>query len=117
VEGVIALGWATAEGTRDLAALSRMRAFVSLTSNEGALPSLAQIVIPVATHAETFGTFVNAKGVAQQFKRAVFPAEGVRAAWEVLAELGRALGRDLQLKSLSEVRAALPKVAPQEAQV
>jgi NADH-quinone oxidoreductase subunit G len=119
VDGVLALGWASAESAEELASLSGLKAFVSLSSNEGALPSLAQVVIPVAVHAETAGTFVNGKGIAQQFKRAVFPPEGVRAAWETLGALSRALGRDIGLSSLSDVRAALPapKARAQEAQV
>jgi NADH-quinone oxidoreductase subunit G len=117
VEGVLALGWASAESAAELAPLAQLRAFVSLTSNEGELPSLAQVVVPVASHVETFGTFVNAKGIAQQFKRAVFAPEGVRPAWETLNLLARALGRDVRFGTLNELRAALPKVAAQEAQV
>jgi len=117
VEGVIALGWASAETPEELAPLGSLKAMVSLTSNEGALPSVAQVVIPVAVHAETAGTFVNGKGVAQQFKRAVFPPDGVKPAWEALAGLAKELDKDIRLGSLSEVRAALPAVRAQEAQV
>ncbi len=117
VEGVVALGWASAESAADLAPLAALKAHVSLTSNEGALPSVAHVVIPVAVHAETAGTFVNGKGIAQQFKRAVFPPEGVKPAWEVIATLGKELGKDIRFSSLSEVRAALPAVRMQEAQV
>jgi NADH-quinone oxidoreductase subunit G len=118
VEGVIALGWASAEHVDELAPLARLRAFVSLTSNEGALPSLAQVVVPVAVHAETFGTFVNDKGIAQQFKRAVFPPEGVKPAWETLGLLAKALGRSARFATLKDVRAALPATtSAQEAQV
>jgi NADH-quinone oxidoreductase subunit G len=114
IEGVLALGWASEESAHDLAPLRALKAVVSLTSSEGSLPAVANVVIPVTVHAETSGTFVNAKGVAQQFKRAVFPPEGVKPAWEALALLAQALGVDLRLGSLKEVRAALP--APQPAQ-
>jgi NADH-quinone oxidoreductase subunit G len=117
VEGVIALGWASAESAAELAPLAGLASFISLSSNEGDLPSVASVVIPVATHAETHGTFINAKGIAQQFKRAVFPPDGVRAAWETLDTLARALGREATFGSLKAVREALPKVASQEAQV
>jgi NADH-quinone oxidoreductase subunit G len=116
LEGVLALGWATSESAEELAPLAKLK-LVSLSSNEGALTSLASLVVPVAVHAETSGTFVNAKGLAQQFKRAVFPPEGVKAAWETLAALGKALDRDLRLGSLNEVRAALPAPKAQEAHV
>jgi NADH-quinone oxidoreductase subunit G len=117
VEGVIALGWASAESAAELSPLAGLACFISLSSNEGDLPSAASVVIPVATHAETHGTFINAKGIAQQFKRAVFPPDGVRAAWETLDTLARALGREATFGSLKAVRAALPTVASQEAQV
>jgi class 3 adenylate cyclase len=55
---------------------------------------------------------------AEQFKRAVFPAEGIRSAWETLAALSQQIGRDIGLGSLKEVRAALPAPKPaQEAHV
>jgi NADH-quinone oxidoreductase subunit G len=108
IDGVLSLGWASAESAAELAPLGKLKVHVSLTSNEGALPSVAQVVIPVTVHAETAGTFVNGKGVAQQFKRAVFPPEGVKPAWEALSSLAKALGKDIRFGSLSEVRAALP---------
>jgi NADH-quinone oxidoreductase subunit G len=114
IEGMIALGWAAAEHIEELEPLRRLKALVSLTSNEGALPKLASVVVPVAVHAETFGTFVNGKGIAQQFKRAVFPPEGVRAAWETVGLLAKALGRTPRFASLKDVRGALP--APKSAQ-
>lgn len=116
VQGVLALGWASTETEAELEPLARLP-LVSLTSNEGPLPSVATVVVPVTVHAEAFGTFVNAKGKAQQFKRAVLPTEGVRPAWEVIGHLAKALGRELSLGSLREVRAALPQPATQEAQV
>ena len=119
IDGVVALGAFTDETAEELAPLGKLKAFVSLTSNEGALPSLAQVVIPVAAHVETFGTFVNGKGIAQQFKRAILPPDGIVAAWEVAQALARALGRDLSFGSLPDIRAALPAPQPtaQEAQV
>jgi NADH-quinone oxidoreductase subunit G len=110
VEGVLALGWASAESAAELAPLAKLK-LISLSSNLGALPSIAKVVVPVAVHAETFGTFVNAKGVGQQFKRAVNPPESVRSAWETLAALSQQIGRDIRLGSLKEVRAALPDPA------
>jgi NADH dehydrogenase/NADH:ubiquinone oxidoreductase subunit G len=118
VEGVLALGAASAESVHDLAPLRALKTVVSLTSGEGSLSAVANVVIPVAVHAECSGTFVNAKGIAQQFKRAVFPPEGVKPGWEALALLGQAIGLDLGLGTLHEVRAALPVPQPaREAQL
>jgi NADH-quinone oxidoreductase subunit G len=107
VQVVLALGWASKESAAELSALAKIPV-ISLTSNEGALPSIASIVIPVAVHAETSGTFTNRRGLAQQFKRAIHAPPGIKPAWEVLAELGRALGASLDLGKLEDVRRALP---------
>ncbi|HEY6879082.1 MAG TPA: molybdopterin-dependent oxidoreductase, partial [Polyangiales bacterium] len=119
VDSVLALGHLTAETAEELAPLAKLKTFVSLASNEGVLPSLANVVIPVAIHAETNGTFVNYKGIAQQFKRAIFAPEGVKSGWETIDALSVALGKQPAFGSLKAVRAALPNVtAPtQEAQV
>jgi NADH-quinone oxidoreductase subunit G len=115
IEGVIALGFAAAESAETLSPISRLRASVTFAANEGPLAAAANVVVPVAGHAECAGTFVNAKGKAQQSKRAVFAPEGVRGGWESLGTLAKLLGADLGFGSLNEVRAALPAV--QEAHV
>jgi NADH-quinone oxidoreductase subunit G len=106
VEAVVALGWASAEDAAALAPLRSLKAVVSLTSNTGALPDVASVVIPVASFAEKDGTFVNAKGVAQHFDRVVRPPDGVHAAWQTLVELSAKLGKPLQLTQLAQVRDA-----------
>jgi NADH-quinone oxidoreductase subunit G len=106
VEAVIALGWASAEDAAALAPLRALKVMVSLSSNEGALPDVASIVVPVASFAEKEGTFVNAKGMAQHFDRAIRPPEGVKPAWTTLVELARDLGKPLALTQLAEVRQA-----------
>jgi NADH dehydrogenase/NADH:ubiquinone oxidoreductase subunit G len=85
---------------------------ISFTSNEGALPSLATVVVPVAVHAEMHGTFTNRAGLAQQFKRAIHAPPGIKPAWESLLDLARALGANLNLGKLEDVRRALPASTP-----
>src|SRR5688572_4934629 len=93
VEGAVVLGWASAESVHELAPLSKLKTVISLSSNEGALPGVASVVLPVSSHAESSGTFINRKGIAQTFKRAVFSPEGVKPAWEVVSALSKAAGR------------------------
>jgi NADH-quinone oxidoreductase subunit G len=114
LNAVLALGWASAE---DAAALAPLRgvATISLSSNAGALPGVASVVIPVATHAEAEGTFVNAKGMAQRFWAAVAPPTGVRPAWEVLAALATLAGKEAGFTSIAELRRAMPPGATGEA--
>jgi NADH-quinone oxidoreductase subunit G len=51
------------------------------------LAAAADLAIPVATHAEKDGTFVNSQWRLQRFRRAFFPPGQARAGVEVLAEL------------------------------
>lgn len=81
---------------------------VALTANRGAFSDVASVVVPVASDAETFGSFINAKGISQTFRRAVFPPHGVRAAWETLLELAKLLGADLKLEDYQAIQGALP---------
>jgi NADH-quinone oxidoreductase subunit G len=72
----------------------------------GAWLDVATVVIPVAVWAETDGTFVNAKGLAQAFKRALAPRGDVVPAWEALTKVGKSAGLDTGFARFSELRAA-----------
>ncbi len=113
VEGVIALGWATAEDAAALAPLRSLKAMITLSSNTGALTEVASIVVPVASFAEMDGTFVNAQGMAQRFARAIHPPPGVRPAWETLVLLARLLDKPFAISQIADVRYTIPADAPQ----
>ena len=106
VQAVLALGGAAAE---DVAALAPLRGLpmVTLASNLGPLTEVASLVIPVAHHAEMEGTFVNRNGLAQRFFAAIAAPEGVRPAWQTIAQLAALLGHDLGLSQIGDVRKAL----------
>lgn len=112
VEAVLALGWVSAEAEEQLEPLRKLETVVSLTSNEGPLPAVASLVIPVACWAEMNGTFVNEKGMAQQFRRAIAAPGPIRPAWETLVAIARLMDRQLDYAKLSDVRAALAPSAP-----
>ncbi len=100
VTAVLSLGWATSLGEPELAPLAnRTTAHVNLTSNAGALTSSASVVVPVASVAETSGTFVNAKGMAGHFRRAVRAPGGIESAWQTLVEIGRLLGWQIRFQA------------------
>ncbi|HJL14629.1 MAG TPA: 2Fe-2S iron-sulfur cluster-binding protein [Sandaracinaceae bacterium LLY-WYZ-13_1] len=118
VTAVISLGWATSLTEAELAPLSTLAgegvggaAHVNLTSNAGALTSTASVVVPVASPAEMSGTFVNAKGMAQRFRKAISAPGGIVPAWQTLIEIGRALGWTVDFARLHDVRENMP--APQ----
>ena len=112
VTAVIALGWVTEEAASELEPLQKLETVISLTSNDGALPQVASLVIPVASWAEMNGTFVNAQGMAQQFRRAIPPQGRVLTAWETLVHIARRMEKPLDFAKLADVRAALPSGPP-----
>ena len=79
-----------------------------LAANEGNLVESASIAVPIAAHAETVGSFINAKGKSQSFRRAIFPPDGIKSGWQTLLDLATALGHELGLSTLDDVRGALP---------
>jgi len=105
------------EPTKDLAegaaALTVLRkasvvAFTAFVSDE--LLDVADVLLPIATFAETAGTFVNAEGRWQSFDAAADVPGDARAGWRVL----RVLGNELELprceyRSPSEISAELER--------
>ncbi len=74
----------------DEAAVERLRragALVVLGWADTPLSRVADVVLPVATHAEKDGTFVNVEWRLQRFEQAFPPAGQTRPAAEVLADL------------------------------
>jgi NADH-quinone oxidoreductase subunit G len=108
IEALLVLGGPTAEDAATLAPLRALKTVVVLASNVTAFTQVASIVVPVASFAEMDGTFINAKGMAQRFDRAIHAAEGVRPGWETLVELAKAMAKPLALTHIGEVRSALP---------
>jgi NADH-quinone oxidoreductase subunit G len=106
VAGVIALAGSVAESPAELAALRSLGTSVAFASNRGPLEEVAQIVIPVASWAEMDGTFVNAKGMAQRFVRAIQPPAAVSPAWQTIAALAKLFGKALAPAAPAEPRGA-----------
>ncbi len=83
--------------------------------------SYASVVLPVATFAETSGTYVNAEGLWQSFQGAGTPFGEARPAWKVLRVLGNLL--DLEgfeyidsEEVLAEVKSSCTAVEPNNRQ-
>jgi NADH-quinone oxidoreductase subunit G len=114
IESAIVLGGVAAEDASALAPLRSLKTLITLASNTGPLVEVASVVIPVASHAEMDGTFVNAKGMAQRFFRVIFPPAGIRPAWETLVQLARLLNKPLAVSQIADVRNTIPADAPAE---
>ena len=54
----------------------------------------ADVLLPIASFAETAGTYVNAMGIKQSFKMAVDPKGDSKAAWKIFRVLGNMLNLD-----------------------
>jgi len=62
---------------------------VNLTAfDSDAQRDYADVLLPIATFAETAGTFVNANGLKQSFKMTVEPKGEAKAAWKILRVFG-----------------------------
>jgi NADH-quinone oxidoreductase subunit G len=91
----------------DSTSLDALKVIVLATHNtRGSLLSVADVVIPIAVWAETEGMFINAKGMAQQFKRALSPMGDVIPGWEAITRVAKASGHDLGFVKWSDLRAA-----------
>ncbi|MEO8308887.1 MAG: NADH-quinone oxidoreductase subunit NuoG [Pseudomonadota bacterium] len=101
--------WADAVQPGSLKALQGARFVVAATpfvSEE--IKSVAHVLLPIGTFAETSGTYVNLAGHWQSFAGAAQPVGQSRPGWKVLRVLGNLLGLDgFEQLSSEEVRDAL----------
>ncbi|MFW6050027.1 MAG: 2Fe-2S iron-sulfur cluster-binding protein [Myxococcota bacterium] len=103
VRGVLALGPSASQTAEELAPLAELPVVVSLSSNGGPLPQIANVVVPVASWAEMHGHFVNRKNMAQRFRRAISAPPGVEPAWKTLAQMAERLGKPLPYRKEPDV--------------
>jgi len=116
---VIALGAATPTGG-GAAALSDVQNLIAISTHEGAFPERARVVLPASSWAEADGTFVNAKGMAQESEKVITPQGSSKPAFRLIAELSAAAGKPLSWKKLADLRAGMApparsSVAPESA--
>jgi NADH-quinone oxidoreductase subunit G len=101
--------WADSLQTGALKALQGAKFVVAATpfvSDE--LKSVAHVLLPIGTFAETSGTYVNLAGHWQSFAGAAQPLGQSRPGWKVLRVLANLLGLDgFEQLSSEEVRDAL----------
>ncbi len=104
VGSAIALG---GDVSSDADALDKLDSLVVIAAHGGALTGAAKVLLPATSWAESSGTYVNKKGIAQLSKKAIEPQGDSKPAWQIIAELGKALGHDLGLAKLGDVRKKL----------
>jgi len=69
-------------------------------------------VLPASSWAESDGTFVNAKGMAQESEKTINPQGASKPAFRLIADLAALAGKPLGFKKLAELRAAMAPAAP-----
>lgn len=77
------------------AALARPAALVAVSSRATATVEAAHVAVPLSTHMETEGTFVNFEGRLQRFERAIFPLGESRPLPALLADLAARIGKEI----------------------
>lgn len=87
--------------------LGKLKVLITFGVWDGPLTSAATVLLPACSWAETDGTFVNAKRVAQRSMRALQPAGDARPAWKILARIGTRLGFAMNWPRLSDVHKAM----------
>jgi len=109
ISHAIALG---ADVPSEAETLDKLDALVVLAAHGGALTGAAKVLLPAASWAEASGTYVNKTGISQLSRKAIEPQGDSKPAWQIIAELGKALGHDLGLGKLGDVRKHLAGGGP-----
>jgi NADH-quinone oxidoreductase subunit G len=109
--------WADAMGPEAMRTLSAAERVIALTPYASeTLKSLAHILLPIGTFAETSGTYVNLEGLWQSFAGAAHPFGEARPGWKVLRVLGNELGlAGFEYQSSEGVREELKRLCPEHA--
>jgi NADH-quinone oxidoreductase subunit G len=126
------LGFVPGEGAQDFSRLDVVwllgadefdtanlgRAFVVYQGTHGdAGAHRADVILPGAAYTEKSGTYVNTEGRAQLAARATFPPGEAREDWMIIRAFSETAGHKLPYDSLTELRAAMYKAAPQLARI
>ncbi|MBF2760097.1 MAG: NADH-quinone oxidoreductase subunit G [Ectothiorhodospiraceae bacterium AqS1] len=103
-----------AQGARAKAKLEAARFVVALSAfRSPAMLEYADIILPIATFAETGGTFVNMTGRWQSFEAAASAPGESRPAWRILRVLGNRFDLEgFEQESLEDIRSDLGSSSP-----
>ena len=101
--------WADGMGADALRALGGSSFVVAATPYaDETLKSVARVLLPISTFAETSGTYINLEGLWQSFAGAAKPLGEARPGWKVLRVLGNLAGvANFDYQSSEEVREEL----------
>jgi NADH-quinone oxidoreductase subunit G len=72
----------------------------------------ADVILPSASYAEKEASFVNIESRPQLSSRAVFAPKDAKEDWQIIFDLAKVLGKDLDFKSVDELREIMVKANP-----
>ncbi len=75
---------------------------------------LAHLVLPAAAWVEKDGTFFNAEGMAQSFKRLLTPPGEAIPDWQIIRNLARVMGSELGNIDLNQLRQEIGNIKQEE---
>ena len=79
---------------------------------ESDIAQLADVVLPGVTFAEKDGSFTNAKGWVQRIHRAVDPPGEARVDWEIIQQLAKRLGGEMDYHFAGEIALEIAENVP-----
>lgn len=72
----------------------------------------ADVVLPAACFAEKEGTFTNTERRIQRVNKAIEPPGQARADWEIICDLSRQMGYEMEYSSAAEIMEEIARVTP-----
>jgi NADH-quinone oxidoreductase subunit G len=114
VKALFAMGHEVPEADEVWAARAeKLELLVMTATNESKATAPAHVLLPAATHVEDEGSFTQADGITQRFRRAFPPRGEARPHWRWASELAKELGLDLGVASSREVWKKLSPTVPE----
>jgi predicted molibdopterin-dependent oxidoreductase YjgC len=97
---------------RNVGEVSKMDFVAYIGSYQNNFTNYAHVVLPVATYAETDGTFTNTERRVQLAKKKLEPAKNVLPAWKLIAKIAEKAGAKWNYSSPADVMAEIAKLTP-----
>jgi NADH-quinone oxidoreductase subunit G len=92
---------------------ARLELLVVQATNEGGLTTQAHVILPASVHVEAEGTFPQAQGITQRFRRAYPPRQDSQPHWKWAVELAKEMGGTLAWCSSREVFRTVAPTIPE----
>jgi len=97
---------------RNVNEIAKMDFVAYIGSYKNDFVNYAHVVFPVATYAETDGTFTNTERRVQLAKKKLEPAKNVLPAWQLIAKIAEKAGAKWSYASPADVMAEIVKLTP-----